>query len=98
MCFGAYGEAPPPFKLRVREFRAWRGLSIDQPLTVQGANLAPSPAVSRQAAGLLWEAHRVINGIWSNYRDSKAPRLFPGPGMRFHRRVEWEGGAEVVRS
>lgn len=44
----------------------------------------------RQAAGLLLEAYQVINGIWSNYRDSKAPCLFLVPGLRFLRRVEWE--------
>lgn len=103
MLWGQWG-GPRPLKLRIREFGAWRGLSIDQPLTVQGGNcgpegckLAPRPAVSRQAAGLLWEADRVINGIWSNYRDSKAPHLFLGPDMRFLRRVGREGGAEVVR-
>lgn len=45
----------------------------------------------------LLEAHRIINGIWSNYRDSKAPHLFLGRSMRFLRRVEWEGGGEVAR-
>lgn len=45
--------------------------------------------VLRQAVGLLLEAYHVINGIWNNYRDSKAPRLFLGPGLRFLRRVGW---------
>lgn len=57
--------------------------------------------VLRQAAGLLLEAYGVINGIWSNYRDSKAPHLFLVPGMGFLRRVEWErrgGGKKVADS
>ena len=53
--------------------------------------------VLRQAVGLLLEAYHVINGVWSNYRDSKAPRLFLVPGLRFLRRVEREGGGKVVR-
>ena len=62
---------------------------------------APNPPrvelVLRQAVGLLLEAYHVINGVWSNYRDSKAPRLFLVPGLRFLRRVEREGGGKVVR-
>lgn len=62
---------------------------------------APNPPrvdlVLRQAVGLLLEAYHVINGVWSNYTDSKAPRLFLVPGPRFLRRVEQEGGGKVVR-
>lgn len=54
----------------------------------EAPNLPQVKLVLRQAAGLLLEAYRVINGLWSNYRDSKAPRLFLVPGMRFLRRVE----------
>lgn len=60
-------------------------------------NVPPVELVLRQAAGLLLEAYHVINGIWSNYRDSKAPRLFLVPGLRFLRREEREGRGKVVR-
>lgn len=59
---------------------------------LEAPNLPRVEFVLRQAPGLLLEAYHVINGIWSNYRDSKTPRLFLVPGLRFLRRVEWEGG------
>lgn len=61
----------------------------------EAPNLPQVELVLRQAVGLLLKTYHVINGIWSNYRDSKAPHLFLVPGMRFLRRVEgrWsEGG------
>lgn len=57
---------------------------------LEAPDLPQVELVLRQAAGLLFEAYHVINGIWSNYRDSKTPRLFLVPGMGFLRRVEWE--------
>lgn len=93
------------FKLRIREFGAWKGaLHSSTPycigVEIEGPEAPNWPQVElvlRQAVSLLLEAYRVINGIWSNYRDSKAPGLFLGPGMRFLRRVEREGGGEVER-
>lgn len=70
------------------------GVEIEGP---EALNWPQVELVLRQAVSLLLEAYRVINGIWSNYRDSKAPGLFLGPGMRFLRRVEREGGGEVGR-
>lgn len=70
------------------------GVEIEGP---EAPNWPQVELVLRQAVSLLLEAYRVINGIWSNYRDSKAPGLFLGPGMRFLRRVEREGGGEVGR-
>lgn len=70
------------------------GVEIKAPEAPNGPQVE---LVLRQAVSLLLETYHVINGIWSNYRDSKAPGLFLGPGMRFLRRVEREGGGEVGR-